>query len=118
VHFAPGQRWKAFLAALFLNPPAGANIALGVSDSPAFFYFLENPMTQNSALDALSEPYGRIAMCCGFHLPLKVMKSNAGYYIGTMTVDSVPVSRESLESWTTAEKAQKALNSDDWTQRV
>lgn len=52
----------------------------------------------------------------GKRLELKVLHSNAGYYLGTWDEDG-PYSRESQEYWPTEEAAQSALLSGDWTQR-
>ena len=55
---------------------------------------------------------------CGLRLPLQVLRSAAGHYIGTFD-ESGPVSRESVEYWPTREAAQAALEAggDAWTQR-
>ena len=50
-------------------------------------------------------------------LPLRVLKSAAGYYIGTAD-DEGPVSRESLEYFSTESRAQNALDSGEFTQRT
>lgn len=50
------------------------------------------------------------------HLPLQVMKSGAGYYIGTSD-DGGPVSRESIEYWRKEAEAEEALRTGDWTQK-
>lgn len=52
----------------------------------------------------------------GQHLPIQVLKSAAGFYIGTADDDG-PVSRESAEYWPTRQKAETALVRGDWTQR-
>lgn len=54
---------------------------------------------------------------CGQDLPLQVLKSQAGFYIGTAD-DSGPVSRESEEYWAKQEDALHALNTHSWMQRV
>lgn len=54
---------------------------------------------------------------CGMRLPLQILQSNAGFYIGTASEDLGPVSRESDEYWPTHEDAQKALDARSWTQR-
>ena len=41
---------------------------------------------------------GLIAGQLGYALELSVLKSSVGYYIGT-SMDSMPVSRESVEYW-------------------
>lgn len=54
----------------------------------------------------------------GSRLPLQVLRSAAGYYIGTAD-EGGPVSRESAEYWATREIAQAALDAGPhaWTQR-
>lgn len=49
-------------------------------------------------------------------LPLSVLKSARGYYLGTFC-DLGPVSRESAEYWPSEEQAQAAMASGEWTQR-
>jgi hypothetical protein len=56
----------------------------------------------------------------GVSLPLEVLPSAAGYYLGTLDHDGMPYSRESEEYWKTREEAEAALNSPSpqaWTQR-
>jgi len=55
---------------------------------------------------------------CGVKLPLQVLQSEKGFYIGTAD-DSGPVSRESMEYWSSKEKAETALSGggDFWNQR-
>ncbi len=60
--------------------------------------------------------FGHLAKtCCGLELPLQVLQSAAGFYIGTS--DPTPVTRES-EYWPTVEQAQNALDTGSWTQRL
>jgi hypothetical protein len=54
---------------------------------------------------------------CGKTLPLQVMQSQAGFYIGTANEDGLPCSRESNGYFSTREKAQKALDSGEWSQK-
>lgn len=54
---------------------------------------------------------------CNMKLPLKVLKSAAGYYIGTYSDEEGPISRESMEYFGTKEQADNALQNGDWTQR-
>ncbi|ELN6260721.1 hypothetical protein RZW58_000968, partial [Salmonella enterica] len=49
-------------------------------------------------------------------LPLKVLSSRFGFYIGTEN-EMGPVSRESVEYFTTAELAERALEQGSWSQR-
>ncbi|HEV2682596.1 MAG TPA: hypothetical protein VGV14_18995 [Rhodanobacter sp.] len=50
-------------------------------------------------------------------LPLEILKSAAGYYLGT-TLAGAPVSRESREYFTSHEAATRALATGDWHQRA
>lgn len=54
----------------------------------------------------------------GISLPLEVMQSARGFYLGT-SQDGMPYSRESNEYWATSVQAEKALaaGEDAWTQR-
>lgn len=53
----------------------------------------------------------------GFALPLTVLESVAGFYLGTRTVEG-PFTRESKEYWPTREAASTALEVGQWTQRL
>ena len=53
----------------------------------------------------------------GIHQPVVVCRSAAGYYIGVLTPELGPVSRESVEYWKTSQDAFEALRSEEWTQR-
>ena len=53
----------------------------------------------------------------GFNLPLQVLRSANGFYIGTAD-DNGPVSRESVEYWNTVQEAALALEKGNFTQRV
>lgn len=62
---------------------------------------------------------GKLALGIGVRLPLIVMESARGFYLGTMDAEG-PVSRESVEYWPSKEAAQAALDGvegQDWTQR-
>ncbi|OTH01210.1 hypothetical protein, partial [Pseudomonas aeruginosa] len=48
-------------------------------------------------------------------LPLQVLMSNAGFYIGTLDEEG-PASRESVEYYPSRELAQQALDHGTWTQ--
>lgn len=64
-------------------------------------------------------PCGKLAYdYMGIRLPLEVMQSARGFYLGTSN-DAGPVSRESEEYWPTYEDAEAALEagSESWTQR-
>ena len=59
---------------------------------------------------------GKLASKIGLHLPLQILQSAAGYYLGTADEEG-PVSRESLEYWPRKELAQTALTAVLWTSR-
>ena len=62
------------------------------------------------------QSYGLLAHAAtGKKLPIDVMQTRAGFYLGTYGEDG-PCSRESAEYWPTREKAQAALETGDWTQ--
>ncbi len=62
--------------------------------------------------------FGKLASeYCGLKLPLEVLKSTAGFYIGTSTPEG-PCSRESKENWTNEGAAKVALEHGLWTQRL
>ena len=54
---------------------------------------------------------------CGKDLPLQVLQSRAGYYIGTFDEEAGPCSRESVEYWRDEEEAKRALVDGTWTQK-
>lgn len=58
---------------------------------------------------------GVLAKEFGYSLPLAVLESPNGFYIGTFD-DSGPVSRESEEYYTTFEQADSALKHHNFTQ--
>ena len=61
--------------------------------------------------------HGKLAhKYCGLLLPVKVLQSAAGFFIGTDDSDGV-VSRESEEYWSTQIEAERVLNSGTWSQR-
>ncbi|HEB92329.1 MAG TPA: hypothetical protein ENI94_02465 [Gammaproteobacteria bacterium] len=60
---------------------------------------------------------GLLAKQAGKTLPLTVLKSPAGYYIGT-SLDGVPYSRESVEYFSSSSQAEDAFQRDNWTQRI
>lgn len=57
------------------------------------------------------------ARFAGMNLPLQVLHTGAGFYIGTADEVSGPVSRESAEYFTTQVAAEQALATGNWTQR-
>jgi hypothetical protein len=60
---------------------------------------------------------GVLAIRMDVLLPLQVLESNAGFYLGTSCPTEGPMTRESEEYWTKREQAEGALASGDWTQR-
>ncbi|MCG7928957.1 MAG: hypothetical protein ABW104_18060 [Candidatus Thiodiazotropha sp. 6PLUC2] len=65
------------------------------------------------------KPIGRLARrYTGLRLPLQVLRSTAGYYIGTVGEDDIPCSRESEEYFTLPDEATQALEDGNWTQRT
>ena len=69
-----------------------------------------NQTTSNSEIGFLAKQW------CNRTLPLEVLRSAAGWYIGTMSEDG-PCSRESVEYWKTEVAAQAALENGKWTQK-
>lgn len=59
---------------------------------------------------------GKLAASCGFNLPLQVMQSAAGFYLGTSEF-GMPFSRESEQYWPSQEEAEDALEKGTWTQK-
>lgn len=61
--------------------------------------------------------YGKRALAhLRLELPLQVLMSNAGFYIGTLDEEG-PASRESVEYYSSRELAQQALDNGTWTQQ-
>lgn len=58
--------------------------------------------------------YGYLASRIGIYLPLLVIGSDEGFYIGTW--QNGPITRESKEYFSNGKSAQQALNSNNWTQ--
>ena len=54
---------------------------------------------------------------CGIELPVTVLKSRAGFYLGTQS-RGLPVSRESEEYFADRKAAEAALQSGNFTQRM
>lgn len=65
---------------------------------------------------ATSAKYGVLAAQCGEVLPMQVLQSGGGFYLGTCT-DRGPFTRESLETWRTAAQAEKAWANGRWSQK-
>ncbi|WP_427880112.1 hypothetical protein [Escherichia coli] len=59
---------------------------------------------------------GILAAAAGYTLPLEILKSGRGYYIGTQCSEG-PVSRESEEYFKKYEQAERTLKNGTWTQR-
>lgn len=82
-------------------------------------YSLISKLKQNGS--NVEVRYGKLAMeICGLKLPLQVLHSPAGYYIGTMGEPDgyeEHISRES-EYWQTRGEAEQALATECWTQRL
>lgn len=72
-------------------------------------------MSFDSVVSKPVTPAGLLALAyVGKSLPLQVLRSAAGHYIGTF--DDGPVSRESVEYFPTREAARHALETGAWTQ--
>ena len=54
---------------------------------------------------------------CGVELPVTVLQSPAGFYLGTH-VNGLPVSRESDEYFASRESAEAATETGNFTQRL
>lgn len=52
----------------------------------------------------------------GIEQEVQVLRSAAGYYIGTED-DEGPISRESEEYWPSSAEAEQALSANTWTQQ-
>ena len=73
---------------------------------------------ENTTTRKTAQKMGELALrYCKLFLPLEVLRSNAGYYIGTYNNASGPCSRESVEYFRTEEAAALALAIGNWTQR-
>lgn len=73
--------------------------------------------TSSASSSTTATRFGVLALCyCGQRLPLQVLRSAAGYYLGTDD-GTEPVSRESVEYFPTHAAAQLTLDSHTWTQR-
>ena len=66
----------------------------------------------------MSADFGFLAKkYCDLDLPLQVIRSNAGFFLGTQSADGEPVSRESMQYFLSEDSAEKALKTGNWTQR-
>ena len=61
--------------------------------------------------------HGLLALGTGKYLLLEVCKSQAGYYVGTLSSDGEPYTRESQEYWPKQAQADAALRDGSWTQK-
>ena len=59
--------------------------------------------------------YGKLAKEFGYLLPIQVLQSAAGFYIGTIDEDG-PVSHESLGYYPTKQQAEQDFYNDTWVQ--
>lgn len=60
---------------------------------------------------------GKLAKAWSVDLPVQVLESAVGFYLGTLHPVQGPFSRESSEYWPTRSLAESALETGDWTQR-
>lgn len=69
--------------------------------------------------NAINTTFGQLAQqYCGKRLPLEVLQSQCGFYIGTFDDESGPCSRESKEYFANREAAELALAGGQWTQKI
>ena len=62
--------------------------------------------------------HGLLALASGSYFQLQVCKSQAGHYIGTLSADGEPYTRESQEYWVDRAQADQALRDGRWTQKA
>ena len=80
--------------------------------------FLSNKEIAMSNTSTVAFATGKLAFeYCNRRLPLQVLRSQRGYYIGTIS-DEGPCSRESCEYFKNEQLAEKALASGNWTQKT
>lgn len=81
--------------------------------------FTDNAPPQAEAVNSIvPSVVGELAKhFCGKELPLQVMSSRSGFYIGTCDEDG-PVSRESVEYFRDSAAAEAALGSGSWSQKL
>jgi hypothetical protein len=83
--------------------------------NPMAAYHLAAEHADRRCRKAQKPAHGVLALeVLGLKLPVEVMKSQAGFYLGTYTEEG-PCSRESGRYWATREAAQAALDSGDWS---
>jgi len=74
------------------------------------------PRSPSMSQQASFGRFGQLALTyCGKFLPLEVLHSAAGHYIGTRDTEG-PVSRESREYFRSHAAAQRALERGGWSQ--
>lgn len=81
--------------------------------------FITHVFYEQTVMSKDERHIGRLALewgGCAFEL--QVLKSAAGYYLGTLDEDGTPYSRESVAYWRTYEEAQAALESGAWEQKL
>lgn len=68
--------------------------------------------------ESTREQFGVLALIYGRRLPLQVCRSQTGFYLGTLTEEGLPNSRESVEYWPQRPQAEAALARGTFTQRI
>ncbi|MFV0600913.1 MAG: hypothetical protein ACK5NE_03650 [Brachymonas sp.] len=80
--------------------------------------FLSTESASLSPTQAKVASIGYLALACtGKRLPLRVLSSAAGHYIGTFDEEG-PVSRESVSYFRSHHAADHALQTGRWQQRL
>lgn len=72
----------------------------------------------SNAAPTIQQQFGMLALIYGHRLPLQVCQSRAGFYLGTVTEEGLPNSRESAEYWPQRPQAEAALTQGRFTQRI
>lgn len=109
-----GPHYLEFVRGLSPSQVAESSVAADLGRPP-----LEAEPPAEGMLEAFSPvpQMGRLAKeYCGVDLPLQVLRSGAGYYLGTID-EHGPCSRESREYFPTQDAAESALSTGCWTQR-
>lgn len=65
----------------------------------------------------MTQQVGILALHAGHLLPIQVLESHQGFFLGTQHPEEGQVSRESEEYWRQKKEAAEALEHGDWTQR-
>ena len=90
----------------------------GISDHVLFGASPMTTISNSNDMPIDFRRYGRLAFVhCKKREEVQILKSQAGFYIGTLSED-MPCSRESNEYFLTEQKAFAALRDDSWTQKV